>query len=184
MRALTGGLMRIEVENLTEKAEPFSHAYAPEEVELDDEGARLVAPAEVEASASRKGEEVRLRGTIKTEVELLCDRCAAPTRTPLEVEFDTSFIPQAVAAGAEENVELLPEDLVVAAFEGDAVDVAELVREQILLALPSRRLHSEDCKGLCQKCGADLNAGPCSCGQSESDPRWAALAGWKDKTGE
>jgi uncharacterized protein len=175
--------MRIEVENLTEKAEPFSHAYAPEEVELEDEGARLVSPAEVGGSATRKGEEVRLRGSIKTEVELLCDRCLAPSRAPLEVEFDARFIPQAAAAGAGENVELLDEDLGVAAYEGDAVDMDELVREQILLALPLRSLCREDCKGLCAKCGADLNSGDCSCEQAETDPRWAALAGWKKEEG-
>ena len=175
--------MRIEVENLKEKAEVFSHSYAPGEVELEDEGARLVSAAEVQGSASRKGEEVRVRGKIVTEVELLCDRCAAPSLAPLEVEFDARFIPQSKAAGESENVELLPEDLGVAAYEGDAVDLDELVREQILLALPLRNLCREDCKGLCPECGADLNAGQCSCEQGETDPRWAALADWKNGRG-
>ena len=175
--------MRIEVENLREKAEAFSHSYAPEEVELEDEGARLVAPAEVRGEASLKGEEVRVRGAIKTEVELLCDRCAAPRRAPLEVEFDTRFIPQTAAASETDNVELLTEDMGLAAYEGDSLDVDELVREQILLALPSRNLCREDCKGLCQKCGADLNAGECSCEQGETDPRWAALADFKRRDG-
>jgi uncharacterized protein len=176
--------MRIEVENLKEKeqAEAFSHSYAPGEVELVDEGARLISAAEVVGSASRKGEEVRVRGSIKTEVELLCDRCAAPRRTPLEIEFDARFIPQA-AADDTDNVELLVEDLGLAAYEGDAVDVDELVREQITLALPLRNLCREDCKGLCAKCGADLNAGQCSCEQGETDPRWAALADWKKRSG-
>jgi uncharacterized protein len=175
--------MRIEVENLKEQAETFSHSYAPDEVELEDEGARLVSAAEVQGSASRKGEEVRVRGSIKTEVELLCDRCAAPRRTPLEVEFDARFIPQSLAADETDNVELLTEDLGLAAYEGDAVDVDELVREQITLALPLRNLCREDCKGLCAKCGADLNAGQCSCEQGETDPRWAALADWKNRSG-
>jgi uncharacterized protein len=177
--------MRIEVENLKDKeqAEAFSHSYAPGEIELVDEGARLVSAAEVMGNASRKGEEVRVRGSIKTEVELLCDRCAAPRRTPLEVEFDARFIPQAAAADETDNVELLVEDLGLAAYEGDAVDVDELVREQITLALPLRNLCREDCKGLCAKCGADLNAGQCSCEQGETDPRWAALADWKKRSG-
>jgi uncharacterized protein len=171
--------MRIEAENLKEKPEAFSHSYAPGEVELEDEGARLVSDAEVIGSASKKGEEVRVRGSIKTEVELLCDRCLAPRRAPLEVEFDARFIPQEAAAGESDNVELLAEDLGLAAYEGDAVDLDGLVREQILLALPLRNLCGEDCKGLCQKCGADLNAGQCSCEQKEIDPRWSALADWK-----
>lgn len=175
--------MRIEVENLRERPEAFSHSYAPEEVEIEDEGARLLAPAEVRGEASLKGEEVRVRGRIATEVELLCDRCAAPQRAPLEVEFDTRFVPQAAVASETDNVELLTEDMGLAAYEGDSLDVDELVREQILLALPSRNLCREDCKGLCQKCGADLNAGDCSCEQGETDPRWAALADFKRRDG-
>src|ERR1044071_6053810 len=171
--------MRIEVENLSATASPFAHTYRPEEVEVEEEGARLVSDAKVEGSATRKGEQVRLRGTISTEVELLCDRCAAPERGPLVAEFDTSFIPQEVEAGKPEHVELLTEDLGLAAYEGDAVDLDELVREQILLALPSRHLCREDCKGLCQKCGANLNEKDCSCEQGEVDPRWAALADLK-----
>jgi len=58
------------------------------------------------------------------------------------------------------------------------------VREQILLALPSRRLCREECKGLCPTCGADLNAGRCDCEQREVDPRWSALAELKDKSRE
>jgi uncharacterized protein len=173
--------MRIEVENLTAAGSPFAHTYRAEEVELEEEGAQLISDAAVEGSASRKGEQVRLRGTIRTEVELLCDRCVKPERAPLAVEFDTSFIPQEVEAVKQENVELLPEDLGLSAYDGEAVDLDELVREQILLALPLRHLCREDCKGLCQKCGADLNAGDCSCEQSEVDPRWAALASLKDK---
>ncbi|HJQ32718.1 MAG TPA: DUF177 domain-containing protein [Pyrinomonadaceae bacterium] len=173
--------MRIEVENLTAAGKPFEHNYGAEEVDLEDEGARVVGETAVRGSASRKGEQVRLRGEIRTEVELLCDRCLAPTRSPLAVEFDTSFIPQEAEAAKAENVELLSEDLILSAYDGEAVDLDELVREQVLLALPSRRLCREDCKGLCPKCGTDLNAGHCSCEQGEIDPRWSALAGLKDK---
>ena len=173
--------MQIEVENLSSTAKPFAHTYRPVEVELEEEGAQLVADAAVEGSATRKGEQVRLRGTIKTEVELLCDRCLAPERAPLEVEFDTSFVPQEVEAGKGENVELLADDLGLSAYEGDAVDLDELVREQILLALPLRHLCREDCKGLCPRCGADLNQKQCSCEQGEVDPRWAALADLKNR---
>lgn len=173
--------MRIEVEGLTVERKPFAHTYGPGEVELDDETARLISEATVEGHASRKGEEVRVSGMIRAEAEVLCDRCLAPIRVPLEVEFDTSFIPRERAAARGENVELLADELGLAAFEGGELDVDELVREQILLALPTRRLCREECRGLCQKCGADLNAGQCSCEQGEADPRWSALADWKNE---
>ncbi|HST53351.1 MAG TPA: DUF177 domain-containing protein [Pyrinomonadaceae bacterium] len=176
--------MLIEVENLTGAGRPFAKTYASGEVELDEEGARLASGAIVEGSARRKGDEVSLRGKISAVVEVSCDRCVADVRVPLEVEFDTAFIPRERAASEIENVELLTEDMGLAAYEGGAIDLDELVREQILLALPSRRICREDCKGLCPTCGTDLNAGACSCEQGEVDPRWSALADWNDKSRE
>lgn len=175
--------MRIEVETLTEKGRPFAHTYQPEEVSLDEEQARIISEVIVSGNARRRGEEIRLKGGIRTEVEILCDRCLAASRTPLAVEFDTGFVPQETEAVKDENVELLTEDLILSTYEGDSVDLDDIVREQILLAIPSHFLCREDCKGLCQKCRTDLNAGQCSCAQGEVDPRWAALAGWK-KDGE
>jgi uncharacterized protein len=171
--------MRLEVENLSEAGRHFERVYAPGEIGLEEDNARLSSDAEVVGDATRKGEEVRLRGRIRTEVEVSCDRCLAAVRVPLEVEFDTAFIPRASAAAQTENVELLAEDMGLAAYDGEAVDLDELVREQILLALPARQLCSEECKGLCPKCGADLNAAACQCEHEEVDPRWSALAGLK-----
>ena len=171
--------MRIEVENLSDAGLEIAHAYAPGELELDGEQATLGGGARVAGRASRRGEEIQVRGKIEAGVQIGCDRCLAPVAVPLEVEFETAFIPQEKAAGEPEHVELLAEDMGLAAFEGDAIDLDELVREQILLALPSRNLCREDCRGLCPTCGADLNAGPCGCAQDETDPRWAALADWK-----
>jgi len=176
--------MRIEVENLTAAGEPFSHTYGPGEVDLGEEAAQVAGETSVTGRASKKGEEVRLRGSIRTTIEVGCDRCLAPQNSPLEVEFDTSFIPQSAADAEAENVELLPEHLVLAAYEGDAIDLDELVREQVLLAIPTRHLCREECKGLCPTCGADLNAAQCACEQREVDPRWAALADWKNKDRE
>ena len=59
--------------------------------------------------------------------------------------------------------------------EGDAVDLSPLIREQIILALPTRPLCQEGCKGLCPQCGADRNAAPCGCPTMSGDPRLAVL---------
>lgn len=174
-----GGVMQIEVERLDERGEVFAHTYGKEELSLDDETARLASEAKVSGRASMKGAEVTLRGTLGTEVEVACDRCAAAVVAPLEIEFDTSFLPAEVERGVTENVELRKDDLSYSVYEGGAVDLDELVREQILLALPTRSLCREECKGLCPECGANLNAGECDCARKEIDPRWAALADLK-----
>ena len=67
----------------------------------------------------------------------------------------------------------LPGDIVL--LEAGTVDVGDLARTAFLLDMDTKPLCSEDCKGLCPRCGADLNLGPCSCGK-ETDPRLAVLA--------
>ena len=171
--------MRIEIERLDASGEAFAHRYAEGELSLDEETARLVGDASVGGRATRKGDEVRLRGRISASVEVHCDRCAAAIVAPLEIEFDTSFLPAEVERGAVENVELQAGDLDRSFYEGGEVDVDELVREQILLALPTRSLCREECRGLCPECGANLNEGACGCAAKEVDPRWAALADLK-----
>jgi uncharacterized protein len=172
--------MRIEVEKLTEEGEAFAHAYAAGDLALEEGRSRLSGQTGVEGRASRKGQEVRLKGGIRAEVEISCDRCLRPVAAPLEVEFEESFIPVAADAREGEERELHEADLHLSVYEGESVDVDELVREQVLLALPARFVCREDCKGLCPSCGADLNAGACDCPREEIDPRWAALGKLKE----
>ena len=79
----------------------------------------------------------------------------------------------------EKEAELRIEDLDVSIYEGDKIDLSELVREQIILNLPEKIFCSEDCKGLCAKCGANRNLIDCNCDKKELDPRWAALKNLK-----
>jgi uncharacterized protein len=171
---LTEGVMRIEVDQLESSGKTFAHTYEPEELILDEEGARLLEPPQIRGRASRKGEEVRLRGQITARAEVDCDRCLKSIAVPIETEFDATYIPASEYA-AKETAELQAEDLLLSVYEGEAIDVDEIVREQILLALPARVLCTEDCKGFCPVCGSDRNTNACQCEEKETDPRWAAL---------
>ena len=171
--------MRIEVENLTPQREAFAHIYGEGELSLDDDDLRLEGETKVEGSATRKGEEVRLSGMISANVASACDRCLRSVELPLEIEFSESYVPLAPQTATHEEKELKPSDLNLSFYEGDEIDIDALVREQILLAMPTQLFCREDCRGLCEKCRADLNEGDCSCPKQEIDPRWAALAGLK-----
>ena len=70
---------------------------------------------------------------------------------------------------------LTPDDLSLSTYEGEEIDLAPLVHEQAILALPTIPLCAEGCRGLCPRCGADLNAGPCGCPPPAPDPRLAPL---------
>jgi uncharacterized protein len=175
--------MRIEVDKLNEAGAPFAIVYAPEELQLEDELTRLVSEAKLEGRASKWREQVRLRGAINASVEVRCDRCVAPVVIPVNTDFDVTYVPTEVLTTDAEATELQEDDLTFATYEDDELDIDELAREQLLLALPARHLCREDCKGLCLTCGEDLNTQLCHCEQQETDPRWAALAALK-KDGE
>ena len=171
--------MRIEVDKLKEASTMFASDYALDELPLEDELMRLASEAKVEGRASKKREQIRLQGMINASVEVACDRCAAPVIVPLNTNFDVTYLPVEALTVDAEATELQEDDLNFAAYEGDSIDIDELAREQILLALPARQLCREDCQGLCPACGADLNTRTCQCEQQEVDPRWAALAALK-----
>jgi uncharacterized protein len=111
--------------------------------------------------------------------EVDCDRCLKSVEVPISTSFDVKYAP-ASRINDEEAHELAEDDLALSFFEGEMIDIDELVREQVLLSLPSRALCNDDCKGLCPVCGADKNAvDSCGCETTEIDPRWAALKNLK-----
>ena len=173
--------MRIELDKLEETGASFAHRYEPEEIVLDEEHARLTKPPEVSGRVIRKGHEVRLRGKITAGAEVDCDRCLKTVVVPVETDFDVKYIPAADYRSSD-AAELQEEDLSVSFFEGKTIDVDELVREQVLLAMPARALCNEECKGLCPVCGANRNTDSCNCDSREIDPRWDALRKHQSKT--
>lgn len=167
--------MRIEIDRLENGSGTFAHTYEAGEIVLDEEHARLTMQPEVKGRVKRKGREVSVQGHISAETEVDCSRCLKSVAVPVEADFDVTYIPASEYAQEEDAAELQEEDLTQAVFDGEAIDIDELVREQVLLAMPTRALCTEDCKGLCPVCGADRNAEDCACQKSEIDPRWAAL---------
>jgi len=166
--------MRIELEKLEKTGNAFAHRYEPEEILLDEEHVRLTSAPEVEGRVHRSGHEVRLQGKLSAQAEVDCDRCLKTVAIPVETSFDVAYVPVEDYKRSE-AAELQEEDLSLSVFDGETIDVDELVREQLLLALPARALCGEECKGLCPTCGADRNTNPCDCHSTEIDPRWAAL---------
>ncbi len=166
--------MRIELNRLEELGGKFSQAYDVDSLPLDEEDVRLTEPAEVRGRIKRSGQEVELRGELRAKIESVCSRCLQPVELPIHAEFAERFVP-AVSWGAEEQHELHEEDLNLAVFDGEAIELNDLVREEILLAMPVQVLCREDCKGLCPTCGIDRNADSCQCAGVDGDSRWEEL---------
>ena len=166
--------MRIELENLEGGKSDFAHVYNPDDLNPVDERVNLIAPATVNGKIQRAGNEVFVNGHVDTRVQVECDRCLKPVEIPVSADFELDYI-----TGSEYEsssaAELTEAEMSVAVFDGEAIDVDEIVKEQILLTVPTRMLCREDCKGICPECGTDRNTGECDCVSKEIDPRWAAL---------
>ena len=112
-----------------------------------------------------------LNGTARSELDLVCDRCGKEFSREKVVPLDMLLADTLEQEDSEDEIFLL---------DGNELDLDELVTTAFVLAMDTKNLCSEDCKGLCAKCGADLNLGPCGC-RPEVDPRLAALAQLLDK---
>jgi len=166
--------MRIELENLEGGKGDFAHVYKPEELNPVDERVQLTEPAAVTGKVRLSGNEVFVNGHVETRAEVECDRCLKPVELPVSADFALEYITGAEYVSSS-VAELTEAELSVSVFDGQAIDVDEVVKEQILLAVPTRMLCREDCKGICPECGMDLNLGECNCVKDDIDPRWAAL---------
>jgi uncharacterized protein len=127
---------------------------------------------EFRAQSDRRGE-VRVTGRLVARVVLSCRRCLEETERDVEVPLDLRFVPGLPAWEEEEGL------------YGTDPGVPDLVlapalREELLLALPAFPLCQADCRGLCPRCGTNLNEGECDCVVVEEDERWAALRELKD----
>ena len=107
-----------------------------------------------------------MTGEIHTTIHGVCDRCAADFDAEVKFPIDVVLVTELSNEDSEDEW--------VFPLEGDSADLEDIVRTVFVLNLDSKLLCKPDCKGLCCRCGKNLNDGPCSC-QKELDPRFAAL---------
>lgn len=118
---------------------------------------------------------ILVEGTLAGEVTVACSRCLRLFQLPVTVELEDEFKPTVdVVRGTFLPVE--EEDAALLINEHHILDIGEVLRQGVLLAVPLQALCRPDCAGLCQMCGKDLNEGPCGCPAAESDPRWEQLS--------
>lgn len=151
------------------------HLYPEGEPGLAGDESRLVGRPVLDLKAARDGDRIKLAGTVKATVEIECDRCLTPLSVPVDQSFDLLYVPPTRPGTAHDEKELGEDDLSVSFYQGQTIDLDDLVREQIELALPMGRICAEDCRGLCPQCGLNLNREQCDCSNEEIDPRWAGL---------
>jgi uncharacterized protein len=137
------------------------------------EGGTATCTAAVTVDATRLFSRYDVVGRIKGEILAECHRCLEPFAMPVDVDFSL-ILNRGERTPLPDGVE--EDDFVTIPIVGEArADIFPRVREALILEIPIRLLCREDCKGVCSKCGANLNTGDCTCGPGPGDPRWGAL---------
>lgn len=162
--------MKIIVSEIPEKGMELELS---EKIESDTD-LKILSPVRALIRIDKKNSEIFLKGTLSVTLQQQCSRCLKTFDTEMKIDIDTLYRPSK-EIDVEEHYELKSDELETAFYKNDEIDIDDLLKEQILLNLPMKPLCSEQCKGLCPKCGADLNITQCKCEISEVDERLAVL---------
>ena len=180
-------MLLIDIPRIPPEGLDLDEALDPTSVHIEAEGEfRLLPGGRLRCHVEIvDGTTVHVRGRLAAAVEPECGRCLERYAASVDQELDLFYLPRLPEQPEEQEdeVELSDREVVVGYYEGDRLDLGELVREQLILSLPLKRLCREDCRGLCPTCGKNLNAGACGCPPPEEpeDPRLLPLRGLIDK---
>lgn len=163
-------MMKIDVSQIKQELgshTTFKFVTTAEELDLFDEKSCWTSkPITIEGEVVNNGQSLVVRGAIKANSSHECNRCLEPFVSDMDIPFlENYYSPDFV--GSED------EDLVT--YDGNEIEITDLIRESMVLAEPLKPLCSETCQGLCPKCGTNLNLQTCSCEKGSVDPRLAVL---------
>jgi len=145
--------------------------WRAEDPNLEFSGAAITGSAHL----ARHGRDILVRGHLSGRLGLICGRCLEGFSTPVETDFDLLLMPGPQDLGPEDE-ELSAADLDLDFYSGEVVDLESILREQIILMLPLKPLCAETCKGLCPRCGANLNRETCQCRPEAANSPFAPMA--------
>ncbi|NTW78389.1 MAG: DUF177 domain-containing protein [Syntrophaceae bacterium] len=134
---------------------------------------------DVTCQITKASSTVFIKGSISAIIGIACSRCLEDASLTVGGDFAYTLVP--LTPETREDLELQAEDLEVSSYQGDFIDLAPIIYEQIILQIPLKPLCSEDCKGLCPHCGTNLNVASCNCGLEIIDDRLAVLKKFKIK---
>ncbi len=167
--------MFLDVKELAIRKIRIRKSYAPGTVDYRTGEFRQIEPLEVRATAELVEGQIRVNGELHTRLEMVCARCLEPVHEDVTREFDLYYRPLTSVTKEEEEC-LKLDDTEIAFFEGEGMFLADILAEQVLLALPMKAICRSDCRGLCPQCGVNLNNEECRCESHAADPRMAPLA--------
>jgi uncharacterized protein len=162
-------MLKIHITNLTEGWHQYQFQETLAQIGLNEDS-RFTGMIEVELGVERSGERFHTQIKVKTTGNFICDCCLDPFERLLNQEIESYYIQ---GAGPEK---LSSEgEIKYLAVNADDLDIADDVRDALLLSVSMKILCQEECKGLCPNCGVNWNHTRCDCSREKIDPRWEVL---------
>jgi uncharacterized protein len=178
--------MLLSVKEMEVRKVRFEETFQPGQIDfsVENEGdLEQVSPLEAKGSAellAHSDGEVRVEGRYTVVMATECDRCLGRARFSLDSGFDLFYRPMSFIA-REEEIEIDEGEAEIGFYEDGGIELEDILREQVLLALPMQRVCSEMCKGICPVCGKNRNESECQCRTDASDDRWGALRNLREQ---
>ena len=133
-------------------------------------GVSFPSPMKVKGEITNTAGYMRMTLCMSVDYQAACARCLNPVAGRFSLDLEKTVAPRKLLSDLDEN---RLDDYAI--IDDGFLDMDEPLREQLEMEFPLRFLCKEDCKGLCQRCGKNLNEGPCSCSEKEIDPRMEPL---------
>jgi uncharacterized protein len=170
------------IEEIGDEGLCFSLILKKDQLEINQAGLSVNVDITVNGSLNRIDDDVYLKGTVMASVIASCSRCLDTLSYPIDSDLKSHYVPSDNQFISKRDVELHASDIDAEVYENQQIDLTQSIRDSILLAVPVICLCKENCKGICSKCGHNLNQGRCECeNESFVDPRLESLKNFKDK---
>jgi uncharacterized protein len=169
--------MFLSIKEMEVRKVRFVETFEPGQIDFQGAEVEQAGPLQAEGVAellANTDGEVRIRGKLAVRLKAPCDRCLGEAIMPLEADLDLFYRPMSYIA-RDEEIEIDEGEAEIGFYEGEGMELEDILREQILLLLPMQRVCREDCKGICPLCGRNRNETACQCKAETVDDRWKAL---------
>jgi uncharacterized protein len=166
-------MMRIKISGLENDTYNYDFEADIEKIDLTEP---LFGKYNTNVVLNKFDDQIILEASTTAGANFICDRCGTAFKQTVESRYKMIYLLRAIEGAEEEiNITYLSSDTQI-------IDISKDVRDYMILSTPMKRLCKEDCKGLCVKCGSDLNEKQCDCNDDEIDDRWKVLLELKNKS--
>jgi DUF177 domain-containing protein len=164
--------MKIKISNLADSNYDFEFEDDVKKLELDEV---YNGKFQTKVNLSKFQDQIILDSNTEINAHFACDRCATEFDSVISSQYKMVYLLRNNDVGNESV------DVTYVSRDADYIDIRNDVRDYAMLSVPMKKLCTKDCKGLCPKCGKNLNEGKCNCSTEQMDIRWQPLMELKNK---